>query len=47
MSTSTLKKEKHLILVAYTFRGLVLYYHCVAWCTPDVVLERKLKSPTS
>ena len=35
MTATILMKEKHLIGVAYVFRGLVHYYHGVTWWRAD------------
>ena len=40
MTSATLTKEKHLIGVAYIFRGLVHYHHGVTrWQSADTVLK--------
>ena len=41
MTTAILIKKKHLIDVAYSFKGLVYYHH--AGIQADMVLEKELK----
>lgn len=31
MTTGTLIKKRHLVVLVYIFRGLVQYHHCATW----------------
>ena len=40
-------KHKHVIGVAYIFRGSILYHHGVTWCVGRYGAEEVAEGPTS